>query len=147
MQSRPLDGDRGRQTTLADVEEAIASRWWRKDAALEIGGLAKEPLGTWAGFAVVRVDSEWIRDNLDTTFGTGGHGLVHTFIPLKEIWIDPVKEQPSTLIFHEIVEFTIMMEGGMSYWVAHQLALRRQAGRVITLTNLELHLNSALGGR
>lgn len=133
----PLAGDRGRTTTIADVEAAIASRWYRKDAAFQIEGLPKTRLGESAGFTIYRIDAEWIRDNLDTTFGTGGHGLVHTFIPLDEIWVDD-REQPwPQVALHEAVEFHHMMEQNDEYWAAHQKALRAEHHARATPDTLE----------
>lgn len=130
-------GDLGRGTSIEDVEAAIASRWWRKDPELQIQGLKKLYLGSFAGFEVFRVDSEWLRDNLDTTFGTGGHGLVHTFIPLVEIWIDDVNEPWPEIVLHEAVEFHYMLENNDDYKTAHPKAVKAEASTPVTENNLE----------
>lgn len=140
--SQPLAGDLGRATAISDVEAAIASRWWRKDSALEIIGIPKRKVSDILGYRVYEVDGEWIRDNLDTTFGTGGHGLVHTFIPLDEVWIDPIKESSASLIFHEILECKFMLGEGMSYWDAHQKALKLQAGKKLSMYNVSYEIIS-----
>ena len=142
-----LYGDLGPKTTIIDIEAAIASRWWKKDGALHIGGLVNEPLASVYGFRVGRVDGEWIRNNLDTTFGTGGHGLVHTFIPLREVWVDPVSEEPFSIAFHEIIEFHYMMDRGMDYRAAHGKALEDQEGLNITSGNIEVELSKFMKNR
>ena len=135
-QTRPLDGDLGRHTTIADIEKAIASRWYRKDRELRINA-PKRSIGRYAGFECYVIDSEWVRDNLDVTFGTGGHGLVHTFIPLNEIWLDPIRESEWSLIFHEAVEFFFMLHQNMNYWEAHNKALDLQRSKVVSKENVE----------
>ena len=144
--SQPLAGDLGRGTTISDVEAAIASRWWRKDSALEIIGIPKKKVADILSYRIYEVNGEWIRDNLDTTFGTGGHGLVHTFIPLDEVWIDPMKESSASLIFHEIVECQLMLDHSMSYWQAHQKALSLQAGKKLSLYNVSYEIITAVSG-
>lgn len=133
----PLNGDLGRETKIADVEKAIASRWHRKDPEFYIGGLKRQSAGYFAGFSVLRVNSEWIRDNLDVTFGSGGHGLVHTFIPLTEIWIDDTEEAMAPLVLHEAVEFHHMLEEGLDYEPAHEKAEKAVQGSHVTEENLE----------
>lgn len=136
QKSKPLDGDRGRATNISDIEEAIASRWYLKDHDMEIAGLTKQFLGEYAGFNVYKVDMDWIKNNLDTTFGTGGHGLVHTFIPLDEIWVDDVSEPWPEIALHEAVEFHYMFEKNEDYWPAHQKAIQAENAQPISEDNL-----------
>lgn len=140
-----LDGDLGRQTTIADVEAAIASRCFQKDPGLRIEGLRKTLLGYAGGFTIYQVPMDWIKNNLDTTFGTGGHGLVHTFIPLHEIWIDPVKQPWAQIALHEAAEFYWMYEKSMAYAPAHERATRiEQRYRRVTPQTLD-HTLTFLG--
>ena len=90
---------------------------------------------------------EWVQNNLSVLFGAGGHGRVHEFIPLDEIWVSithfkgcgcsnlksecaNVSQQyfDSTVI-HEIFECR-EMERGTPFRIAHELALdeERRAG-------------------
>jgi len=121
-QTKPLDGDMGADTKITDIEKSIASRWHRKDGSFYIEGMKRQFIGVFAGFSVYRVSGEWIRDNLDVTFGTGGHGLVHCFIKLDEILIDDVVEDMVPLVLHEAAEFHFMLEEGMEYREAHEKA-------------------------
>lgn len=103
-----------------DLDKSVLSRWHLKDPKVEIGGLTKDFLGEKEGFRVYQVDSEWIRNNLDAGFGTGGHGLVHSYIPMDEIWVDPMSENKWSLFLHEALEFKIMKEKGLQYKDAHE---------------------------
>jgi len=88
------------------------------------------------------VNSEWVRNNLSVIFGHGGHGYVHEFIPLNEIWIDPKhyhtnlydcgcnkkeerEETIETLIAHELTERKLMSKG-VPFYKAHQIALKKE---------------------
>lgn len=113
-----------RRVTVSDIEDAVRSRWHRKDPKLEIKGLNKKDIGKRENFDIFTIDCEWIRDNLDVTFGTGGHGLVHSFVPMNEIWIDPVVESRESLIFHEIAEHLFMRDLGLKFPEAHKRAIK-----------------------
>lgn len=144
-QGVPQDGDQGRDSTIATIEKAVASRWHRKDRALFeriLEHLRWPYVGSFAGFSVYRVDSEWIKDNLDVTFGTGGHGLVHSFIPLDVILIDDVNQKMAKLVLHEAVEYHHMMEDGLDYQEAHEHALgaEQEAGDDFDETQLEAEI-------
>lgn len=142
-----LHGDLGPQTSIVHIEAAIASRCFEKDEKMEIVGIPKQFLGILHGFGLFRVDGEWIRNNLDVTFGTGGHGLVHTFIPMSEIWVDPVSENSYSIGFHEVLEFHSMLEEGMDYRSAHAKALKDQAFKKIDESNVERELEDILRRR
>ena len=95
------------------------------------------------GFKIYAVDGEWIRHNLgvrckDKGFEHAGHGYVHEFIPLDEIWVSThhyegcpcknirpdrktSKKYFESTIIHEIIEFKAM-ELGASYRAAHKVA-------------------------
>ncbi|HCJ66661.1 MAG TPA: hypothetical protein DHV62_04865, partial [Elusimicrobia bacterium] len=90
-----------------------------KDKSLKIN-LKKESLGEQYDFKIFKVDSEWIKNNLDVTFGTGGHGLVHSYIPMDEIWVDPKVQKKESLIRHEIIEHLLMKEQDLNYKKAHK---------------------------
>lgn len=117
----------GRNTKFKDIERNIQQRANRKDPALEIKGLEKESLGTVSGFSVYRVDSEWIRNNLDPIFGCGGHGYVHSYIPMDEIWVDDKgrKETWGQIAIHEIAEH-LKMKNGVPFHQAHRHALKME---------------------
>ena len=75
-----------------DVEDEIQKRAPRKDPKFSL----TEPLcRNWKKFIrkeeefeIFAVNGEKVRNNLSVMFGHGGHGLVHEFIPLNEIWVD-----------------------------------------------------------
>lgn len=110
----------GNDYSINDIDSAVRSRWNKKDKHLEIVGLEKKFLGEKEGFRVYEVDNEWIKNNLDVNFGTGGHGLVHSYIPLDEIWVSPVVEKKWSIALHEITEFNLMKEKAMKYKEAHK---------------------------
>ena len=128
---------------VISYERQKRERAVRKDAAFVLSGPWKRFVREQDGFSVFAVDGEWVRNNLEVIFGAGGHGYVHEFIPLGEIWVSthhydgcgcdnlksidqPVSQQyfDSTVI-HEITEFG-EMKGGKTFWEAHQIALDKE---------------------
>lgn len=105
---------------IDEIDASVRSRWNLKDPDLKIEGMKKEFVGEKEGFRIYEIDSEWIRNNIDVGFGTGGHGLVHSYIPMDEIWVDSAKETKTSLILHELLEFRIMKEKGWEYKKAHE---------------------------
>lgn len=76
---------------------------------------------------VVWVDSAIVRRYIDPYFFLGGHDLVYSYIPKKEIWIDALndkKDNAFTLI-HELHERSLMARG-MDYASAHDFALAQE---------------------
>ena len=118
----------GNDYDINDMDSAVRSRWHLKDKKLNIEGLEKKFISEKDGFRVYEVDCEWIRNNIDVSFGTGGHGLVHSYIPMDEIWIDPVVENKWSLALHEIVEFNLMKEKEMKYKEAHKQTIKLTEG-------------------
>lgn len=102
-------------------------------------------IGKKKGFKIYIVDGEWVRNNLSVVFEHGGHGYVHEFIPMDEIWVaayHPAKcicknvradrkmsqwytEETSD---HEIDEFHEMVYGTI-FETAHQIALQKEIDR------------------
>ena len=105
---------------IGDIEREIQNRSGKKDPDLKISGLDKKYLTTFKGFKVYEVDSEWIRNNLDVIFGTGGHGRVHTFIPKDEVWIAKGcnHNYQARCIIHEANEYAKMAK--LPYYQAHK---------------------------
>jgi hypothetical protein len=127
-----------------------------KDKTLILKGRWKRFLRNQQGYKIFAVDGNWIRNNLCSYFGHGGHGLVHEFIPLDEIWVSTHHYQNSNkklnkkegLIFscscrtnHQnkkvspnyfestlIHELTEceLMKKGRSYWESHCLAMEKE---------------------
>lgn len=131
-----------RDPLWADLEAKIQKRALAKDTKLSLSGDWKRFVRTQDGFKVFAVDGEWIRNNLSVIFGHGGHGYVHEFIPLDEIWVGIhhfddcgcKNVSPDLLvspqyfestIVHEIIEFQ-EMEKGAIYWDAHNFALQKE---------------------
>lgn len=126
-----------------EIEKSIQLRGYKKDKSFKLLGNWKHYRGYYESFIIYEVDGEWIRNNLSIIFGHGGHGLVHEFIPLNEIWIESYhhknkfyqcscKNVKKTVrvsnkfyketIKHEIVEFLEMLKG-IPYWKAHIKAI------------------------
>lgn len=134
------------------IEKEIQRRGNSKDKSFKLSGKWKKFVRNQDGFRIYAVDGKWIRNNLGVVFGHGGHGYVHEFIPLDEIWVaaehyresdwskcrcrnlknKPLKNEArvskdyfdSTAI-HEISEFRDMKKG-MEYWPAHQRADQKE---------------------
>ena len=136
-----------REKIWATLEADIQSRGENKDKKFKLSGKWKKFLRMQDGFKVFAVDGAWIRNNLSIIFGHGGHGYVHEFIPLDEIWISThhytenkynecgcgniKKNQPvsknyfdSTTV-HEITE-CLAMKKGKSFWISHNAALEKE---------------------
>ncbi|MEK7503861.1 MAG: hypothetical protein AAB577_02665 [Patescibacteria group bacterium] len=75
-----------------DFEDEIQKRAPKKDPNFDLNGPGnkrwKKFIREEDGFKIFAVSGETVRNNVDVTFGHGGHGLVHVCIPLDEIWID-----------------------------------------------------------
>lgn len=127
------------------MELSIQKRAEKKDKKFILSGKWKKFVKKQDGFKIFAVDVEWIRDNVSIIFGHGGHGYVHEFIPLNEIWIAThrvphfeeyyplTKKRPvkfsqqyfDSAVIHEITEFKEMKKG-VTYWKAHQVALKKE---------------------
>lgn len=127
-----------RDPLWAELERDIQSRAHNKDKSFTLHGPWKSFLRKERAYDVYVVDGEWVRNNLSVVFGHGGHGLVHEFIPLNEIWVgqqhfvDCVCKKRSdrqamsgaaieSTIVHEIAEYQAMDKGAI-YWEAHEIA-------------------------
>lgn len=92
MPDRRLDLVDRRILFWMDLEEEIQIRAPNKDPKFVLigpGNVAwKRLIREEDGLKVFAVDGEKVRNNLSVMFGHGGHGLVHEFIPLDEIWVD-----------------------------------------------------------
>lgn len=136
-----------RNKIWADFEADIQSRAPQKDKKFILSGKWKKFIRMQDGFKVCAVDGTWIRNNISIMFGHGGHGYVHEFIPLNEIWIAThhFRDNPKdtcgcknvsdnkivsqnffdSTTLHEITEFR-QMEKGKPFKVAHQIALKKE---------------------
>lgn len=82
-------------------------------------------LGKVAGLTVYLVSGVHVRNNTDIDFTCGGNEAVYpSYVPANEIWLDdaagPLDRTATAL--HEIVERHQMMENGLSYDDAHEIA-------------------------
>ena len=134
----------------SEMEKQIQDNAKEKDASFVLSGSWKTFLKEENGYKVFSVDGKWIRRNLCAYFGHGGHGLVHEFIPINEIWISShhyhesdqsslfncgcstkTKNQKcseayfESTMLHEITECEEMKKG-KSYWEGHNLALEAE---------------------
>jgi len=112
--------DEIRAINLRRMEAEILRRASLKDKKFRLEGKWKTFLRRQDRLRVYQVDGEWIRSNLSVIFGCGGHGYVHEFIPLGEIWVTTDNNMEHTII-HEITEYRLM-EQGMAYEPAHKRA-------------------------
>lgn len=134
--------DDSREPLWGKIEHDIQKAAPKKDRKFKLSGSWKRLVRTEKRFKIYAVDGDWVRRNLSVTFGHGGHGLVHEFIPHDEIWIDNhhfrgcgcVNVKPGmrvsknyfeSCVHHEIVEYGLMKKG-MDYWKAHQNALEAE---------------------
>lgn len=131
-----------RDKLWADIEIDIKRRGNKKDKKFILTGKWKKFARKQDGFKVFAVDGEWIRNNLSVIFGHGGHGYVHEFISLDEIWVathhfegcecrnvrngqKASQQYFDSTSLHEIAEFEEMKKG-MLYWKSHQIALQKE---------------------
>lgn len=118
---------------LSELEAEIQKRAEKKDKNFVLSGRWKKFVREEEDFLVYAVDGEWARNNLSAIFGQGGHGYVHEFIPLNEIWIAThhpdgsraSKEYFDSTVIHEITEHKEMSRG-KSFQEAHQKALEKE---------------------
>jgi hypothetical protein len=137
------------------MEKNIQSNALRKDKSFSLSGKWKKLVRKQNGYKIYRVDGSWVRHNLSFYFGHGGHGFVHEFIPVDEIWVSshhPYEGRGSVInctcrlhkkgqkmsdnyfnstVLHEITECNNMKKGKV-FWVAHNIALEteRKAGLI-----------------
>ena len=146
MISFPKDN---RDKTWMYLEQKIQSNAQSKDKTFVLKGKWKKFVRLEQGYKIFSVDAGWIRVNLCVYFGHGGHGLVHEFIPLDEIWTsshhydDENNELFSCLcktkkkgqecsknyfdstVIHEITECEEMKKR-KSFWESHHIALEKE---------------------
>jgi len=135
-----------RDKLWAKLESDIQETAKKKDKRFRFKGKWKKFVRKQRGYKVFAVDGDWVRHNLSVTFGHGGHGFVHEFIPLDEIWITThhyrnkiskimscgceveTKDQKvskkyfDSTVHHEITECNVMKKG-IRFWKAHHIAL------------------------
>jgi len=90
------------------------------------------------GLRIRYVDGRDVRRGLDPNFLLGGHGLVYSYIPKREIWVDAhsnPKEWQYT-IAHEMTERGLMAQG-RTYADAHDFAIA--AERSLRRKNKDAH--------
>lgn len=129
-----------------NLERDIQFRASMKDSKFKLDGDWKIFIRKYKGFKIFAVDGEWIRSNLSAIFGHGGHGYVHEFIPLDEVWVDTFHYRNANYdcgcskrykggkvsqhffhetIKHEVAEW-IEMDKGKPFWRAHIVALKKE---------------------
>jgi hypothetical protein len=124
-----------------------AEPWWREleKAIQQFAEFKDKSFKLEEQHKVYEVDSNWVRANLSVVFGLGGHGLVHEFIPMDEIWVAKqhnewnvedfrvtrplVKEEEfDSIVLHEITEFKLMAKG-LSFYNSHSKANDAEEGK------------------
>jgi hypothetical protein len=122
------------------IEEAIIQKQVKKkDEKFVLSGPWKKFIKSQHGLKIYSVDGEWMRYNIMWWWGHGGHGYVCEYIPLDEIWISDTHPEKckcknvkknrelsqryfESTLYHESLERNLM-EKGIIYWKAHQIAL------------------------
>jgi hypothetical protein len=106
-----------------------------------VQGIYRVPLKDTCGMHVWIVDGLAVRREIFGEFLYGGNPAPYLFVPPNEIWIDndiSVEEYKYTLA-HELNEYKLMMETGMSYAAAHDssLSLERSMRKTDSLTVIQ----------
>lgn len=138
-----------RDKTWPFLEKEIQVRARKKDKKFILTGKWKKFLRNQQGYKVYSVDGRWVRANLCVYFGHGGHGFVHEFIPLNEIWVathhinegtSPIsrcicklkkrgqkfsKNYSDSTVLHEIAECEAMKRG-KTFFESHQIGLLKE---------------------
>lgn len=131
------------------LESEIQARARKKDKKFILTGKWKKFLRNQQGYKIYSVDGSWVRKNLCVYFGHGGHGFVHEFIPLNEIWVathhvnegnSPIsqcrcklkkrgqklsKNYSTSTVIHEIAECEAMKKG-KTFFESHQIAIKAE---------------------
>lgn len=138
-----------RDKLWGDLEAQIQARAEHKDISFRLEGDWKKFVRKELSYNIYSVNGTWVRNNLSAYFGHGGHGYVHEFIPLDEIWVsthhyhegkeqiancickvrEPNQEVSKnyfeSTIIHEIAECEEMKKG-IAFFEAHQIALAKE---------------------
>ena len=139
MTNTPIDN---RTYSESDLEAKIQATASKKDPDFRLEGSWKKFMEEREGIKVYSVDFDWVYNNLSVLFHHGGHGYVHEFIPLDEIWVsynhhhsckcknirddNAVSERYfEATVRHELLELSLMKQG-MEYWQAHNQALEKE---------------------
>lgn len=124
-----------------EMEAEVQSRSLTKDPTFVLCGPWKSFYRHGGRFLIYLVDGSWVRNNLSIVYGHGGHGFVHEFIPLNEIWVsryhaycDCKNITEGQLCSRNFLESTALheitereeMEKGVPFVEAHQIALRAE---------------------
>jgi len=90
------------------------------------------------GVKVFLVDGEAVRNNYYVDYTEGGHDLVYSWIPKKEIWIERVQSPLDRLmtIKHEFHE-RALMEKGQDYDTAHEATAKMERATREKLTGIQ----------
>jgi hypothetical protein len=86
-------------------------------------------LGRVDGLDVYLVSGEHVRNVLDVDFTAGGNEAIYpAYIPPGEIWLDDALHalDRNATCLHEIVERELMLNDGMDYDHAHDIASARE---------------------
>jgi len=135
----PLDS---RTYSESELETKIQATAQKKDPKFRLDGPWKEFREERNGMKIYAVDFDWVYSNLSVLFHHGGHGYVHEFIPMDEIWVsynhhhsckcknirddNTVSEKYfESTIRHEMLEYALM-KNGADYWSAHNIALKSE---------------------
>ena len=140
------------------LEKDVQKRADYKDRTFSVQGSWKKYLRQQDGFTVFAVDGEWVRNNLSVLYGHGGHGYVHEFIPMNEVWVSTHHYKKisydcgctrskggvvsptffNEVVIHEIAEFK-EMEKGSPFWKAHKIATAVEKKDITAV-----HINNAI---
>ena len=111
--------------------------------------LKREYLGDLCGYRVYAVDGACVRTALDIDFVAGGNPGRYSYVPEGEIWFEVVygEEDRNPTILHEVLECRLMIEKGLTYSKAHDLAcvheLRMRQGLPVAFSHLQERIRYA----
>lgn len=90
-----------------------------------VQGVYRVPLNDTVGMQIWVVDGSAVRREIFAEFLYGGNPAPYLFVPQNEIWIDNdiSAEEFKYTLAHELNEYKLMMEKGLSYSAAHDSSL------------------------
>lgn len=100
---RILDADHPRKEALKKIHQKKLEKYSSDD------------------FTVWLIDGEMVRDIYLTEYAEGGHDLVYSFVPHREVWIEQIlsPEEQRFIVLHELHE-RFLISQGKDYLSAHK---------------------------
>lgn len=92
----------------------------------------KKYIGNVNNVDIFLVDGDEVKKEHFMDFVEGGHDIVYRFIPENQVWIDyNISNRPIYhIIYHELIERTLMLYNKMNYEQAHNIANKEEQKRI-----------------